>query len=230
MQAKWAHLTRFNPEEAIEIDLKKQRYKKKSDTKQQNKDLSLMDLAVKLYQRTVKDLAKQVNCSWLIMAGGTTPVYQPLGWLLNKLFKENYCDLCDQWMVTAPINLKTGHPIPISRQLWAQWAVLAWEKIPNVLVKKAWTGCGFKSLQSDPSTDLVLGSGDDTVQMIEELAGEEAVAHFLKEENEHEEFSVNEEGGVGRGAWGGRIQCSKIALCLKTWTLFGNMDMGQIWL
>ena len=36
-------------------------------------------------------------------------------------------------------------------------AVLAWGNTPDALLRKELTGCGYKSLESDPSTDLVLG-------------------------------------------------------------------------
>ena len=92
------------------------------------------------------------------MAGGTKPVFQPLYWLLNKIFKGNLCGLCNHLMITASINHKTGHPIPISRQFYLQCMVISWGGIPDALVSKAWTVCVKKALESDPSTDLVLRS------------------------------------------------------------------------
>ena len=97
-------------------------------------------------KQCVKGLVKSLDCSWKIMAGYTTPVCQSLYWLLNKLFKGKYHGLCDHWMVTAPINQKIGYPISPSHQLCAQFEVLAWEKIPDAVVGKAWTGCGYKYL------------------------------------------------------------------------------------
>ena len=53
--------------------------------------------------------------------------------------------------------------------------------IPDVLVKKARTKCGYKSLQSVTQMDLELNSRYDTVHIIEDLYGEEDVSHFLDE-------------------------------------------------
>ena len=72
---------------------------------------------------------------WEIMAGGITPKAQPLDVLINKVFKGFFCDLFEQWSLNAPLNEKSGNPLPPSRQLLAKWVVLAWAKVDKVLVK-----------------------------------------------------------------------------------------------
>ena len=78
---------------------------------------------------------------WKIMAGGITPVGQPLDKLVNKVFKGYFHDIFDKWSLTAPINAKNGIPKTPSRQLLATWVVEAWDKIPEQLCKKAWEVC-----------------------------------------------------------------------------------------
>ena len=48
----------------------------------------------------------------------------------------------DQYILTTPIG-KSGNPTPPSRQLLSTWVVEAWEEIPEELVKKSWTACGY---------------------------------------------------------------------------------------
>eukprot|EP00957_Ditylum_brightwellii_P061802 4690013-Ditylum_brightwellii.AAC.1 len=55
------------------------------------------------------------------MAGGITPKGQPLGKLVNKILKGYLCDEYDSCIFAAPINVKTGHPKPLSHQLMARW-------------------------------------------------------------------------------------------------------------
>ena len=62
----------------------------------------------------VKNLLKKVKCSCNIMTGGTTPVFHPFEWLLNKIFKENCRDICEKFMITATIYDKSSHHNPPS--------------------------------------------------------------------------------------------------------------------
>ena len=102
---------------------------------------------------------------WKIMAGGITPVGQPLDKLVNKVFKGYFHDIFDKWSLTAPINAKNGIPKTPSRQLLATWVVEAWDKVPETLCKKAWEVCGYKPEHdtdaTNTSTDIVENTEDD---------------------------------------------------------------------
>ena len=37
---------------------------------------------------------------------------------------------------------------PPSRQIFAQWVVMAWKKIPKELVQKAWSFSGYSMIQN----------------------------------------------------------------------------------
>ena len=55
----------------------------------------------------------------------------------------------------TPVNpVVTGHPFVPSRQLCVTWVVSAWERVPEALVRKAWTVGNYKTfeeLQQSPS-------------------------------------------------------------------------------
>ena len=130
-----------------------------------------------------KTLAVKDHFKWEIMAGGITPKAQPLDVLINKVWKGFFRDLFEEWSLNAPLNEKSGNPIPPSRQLLAQWVVMSWEKIPESLVKKAWEVCGYKSSQelNDEAEGgaLVTYSKKELAAFVEETMGEEASEHFL---------------------------------------------------
>ena len=67
--------------------------------------------------------------SWLIMDGGITPKAQPIDVLIKKVWKGFYRYLFEEWSLCCPLNHKSCRPHPPSRQLLAQWLVMAWEKI-----------------------------------------------------------------------------------------------------
>ena len=92
------------------------------------------------------------------MGGGITPKAQPLDALVNKIFKGFYRDNYDEYILSAPVNEKTGHPIPPSRQLMACWIVDAWGKVPCSLVTRSWIVCGYPSY-----TDLHVNINDSKI-------------------------------------------------------------------
>ena len=133
--------------------------------------------------------------AFLIMGGGVTPLVQPLDVILNKIYKGYYRELYDLYMLNAPLNDK-GHPISPSRQLCAQWAVKAWDRMPTELVVEAWKLCGCKSMEeiksgSDATNQsLTLASPKAIVQTVEKIAGGEASGHFLNPDNGDEVLSL----------------------------------------
>ena len=70
--------------------------------------------------------------------------------------KGCYRDLYDTYMLNAPVNPVTGHPFVPSHQLCAAWVVSAWERVPEALVRKAWTVGNYKTfeeLQQSPGKE-----------------------------------------------------------------------------
>ena len=63
--------------------------------------------------------------------------------VVNKVFKGYFRDCYDNYLLSAPVNAHTQHPIAPSRQQLAQWVVESWEKITKELVVKAWSACGY---------------------------------------------------------------------------------------
>ena len=82
---------------------------------------------------------------WLMMDGGITPKDQPLDILINKVFKGFFGDLFKEWLLNAPTNPKTCHPLDPFFQLLARWIVKAWAKVPKELVRKSLEVCRYKS-------------------------------------------------------------------------------------
>jgi hypothetical protein len=115
-----------------------------------------------------------------IIPGGLTPVAQPLDKVINKVFKGHFRDLYDLYILTAPIG-NTGNPKAPSRQLLATWIVEAWAKIPEELVKRSWTACGYKAQQDlTPSNEgaMVVYTDEEVGTMVEEICGEEVRTNF----------------------------------------------------
>ena len=77
-----------------------------------------------------------------MMDGGITPKAQPLDALINKIFKELFRDLFEEWSLNARTKPEIGHPLAPSCQLLAQWILKAWAKVPQELVWKSWEVCG----------------------------------------------------------------------------------------
>ena len=114
--------------------------------------------------------------SWIMMDGGITitPKAQPLDVLINKVWKGLYWDLFEEWSLCCPLNQKSGHPHPPSRQLIVQWVVMAWEKIPKELVQKAWVVSGDIMIQNledeSASKELVQYSDQELGSIVENIS------------------------------------------------------------
>ena len=101
------------------------------------------------FDNKVKAVTEPNNkISWIMMDGGITPKAQPLDVLINKVWKGFYRDLFEEWSLCCPLNQKSGHPHPPSRQLLAKWVVMAWENNPKELVQKAWVVSGYSMIQN----------------------------------------------------------------------------------
>ena len=92
--------------------------------------------------------------------------------------------------MTCPINEKTDHPYPPSRQLLATWVVEAWEKVPEDLVRKAWVVSGYPS-----GSDIEEGVRSDAIveytrrelgTMVENIAGDDAMMAWIDSANDPE--------------------------------------------
>ena len=125
-----------------------------------------------------------------IIPGGLTPEAQPLDKVVNKVFKGYFRDLYDEYILNAPVTEK-GNPKPPSRQLLATWVVKAWDMIPEELVRKAWTACGYETeeqLCSNNATQgqLVVWDESAIIKNISQICGDDAVVHYTSEENDDE--------------------------------------------
>jgi len=138
------------------------------------------------------------NLDWHMMDGGITPKAQPLDVMVNKIFKGLFRDMFEEWSLNAPIHPKSGHPLPPSRQLLAQWVVMAWEKVPEELVRKAWVVSGYTSMkdlqEKATSRELVQYSSEQLGSMVENIAGADAMMAWIDEANDTEpEFPEEED-------------------------------------
>jgi len=105
------------------------------------------------------------------MPGGLTPVAQPFDKVINKVFKAYFRDLYNLYILITPI-MPNGSPKAPSRQLLFTWVVEAWEKIPEELVKKSWTACGYpseKDLTCSNEDAIVVFSNEEIGTMVENL-------------------------------------------------------------
>ena len=156
------------------------------------------------------------------MAGGITPRAQPLDVLINKVFKGYFRDVFEAWSLCAPLNERSGNPLPPSRQLLANWVVLAWEKISPALVVKAWEVCGYKTqkqLKADAADmgAITVWSAESLGAVVEIAVGHDALTHFLNYvENLPEPMfpeDEEEEEWAGHGYENGGAQGEKKRAC-----------------
>ena len=103
---------------------------------------------------------------------------------------------------------KTACEMAPSRQLLATWTVEAWEKVPEELVRKSFTVCGYKTKEeianaNRSSSDIVTYEKEQLRKLVEEVAGSEALTLYDDPENEAEdefpEDETEDEDGVGDG-------------------------------
>lgn len=139
--------------------------------------------------KEVKDFCQSLDFLGVdIIPGGLTPETQPLDKVINKVFKGYFRDFYDEYVLNAPITEK-GNPKPPSRQLLATWVVKAWEKIPEQLVRKAWTACGYQTeeqLCSKTLGQMVVWDENAIIKNLAEICGDDAVTHYRSEENDDE--------------------------------------------
>ena len=120
----------------------------------------------------------------LILPGGLTPIGQPLSKVINKGYKGHFCDMYDQYILTAEIH--NGAPRLPSWQLLATWVVKAWDMILPELVRKLCTACGHllrEELAGDNVTNIVVAKNNEFATKVDRLYGPEARAHFDDVEN-----------------------------------------------
>lgn len=132
-----------------------------------------------------------------IMAGGITPVCQPIDMIVGKVFKGNYRDLYDDYMLTAPKDSK-GHPIIPSRQLCATWVVEAWEQVPESLICKAWELAKYKSIdeierEDNGSKEIEKLSQKDIVDAIAPVVDERILFNYFNEDNVYDVDEFDDE-------------------------------------
>ena len=71
-----------------------------------------------------------------------------------------------------------GEPAPV-RQLLSTWVVEAWEKIPEELVKKSWTVCGYpqEDVTANNKNAMMVWSEKYIGAMVEALYGPEILTN-----------------------------------------------------
>ena len=94
--------------------------------------------------KEVKDFIADLHprVSIVMIAGGLTPVAQPLDKAVNKVFKGYMREQYDEYILTCALNAK-GHQVPPTRQLCCQWIKVAWDAVPTSMCRKAWSDCGY---------------------------------------------------------------------------------------
>ena len=104
--------------------------------------------------------------------------------------------------MNAPTNPKTGHPLPPSRQILAQWIVKTWAKVPKEPVPKLWEVYGYKSTE-DLSNDLETASvavinysQEQLGTMIENSSGDDARMAWIDEAYDRQPVFPEEDNDV----------------------------------
>ena len=104
-------------------------------------------------------------------------------------------------MLNAPVNPATGHPFVPSRQLCAIWVVSAWERVPEALVRKAWTVGNYKTFEelqtshSDESSenDIIIYDQKNIVNVISEVENSsDLIQHYLAPDSIYADSEFND--------------------------------------
>ena len=88
------------------------------------------------------------------------------------------------------------------RQLFAQWIVKAWAKVPKELVQKSWEVCGYKSTEDlsneeeTSSVAVINYSQEQLGTMIENIAGYDARMAWIDEANYRQPVFPKEDNDV----------------------------------
>ena len=135
----------------------------------------------------------------LILPGGLTPEGQPLDKVINKVFKGYFRDFYDQYTLNVKLD-DNGRMRAPSRQLLAQWIVKAWEMVPEELVRKSWTACGYPSQKElESNTGAIVPYSESAVSdLVGTLCGLDARTNFHCGESGPEPyFSSSDEADSG---------------------------------
>jgi len=126
------------------------------------------------------------------MGSRITPKLQQLNLFLGKVTKGFCRDLHDAHMLNIPVNPVTGHPFVPSCQRCSTWVLAAWERVPEDLVRKAWTVGNYKTfeeLQQSPGeesseNDIVIYNQNNIIEIIAEVENsDDLIQHYLAADN-----------------------------------------------
>ena len=137
-----------------------------------------------------------------MMGGSITPKAQPLGVLMNKVFKGFFRDLFEEWSLNSPAKPNNDHPLAPSRQLLAQWIVKAWAKFPKEPVRKSWEVYGYKltedliNEEDTASVAVINYSQEQLGTMIENIAGDNTRMAWIDEANDPQPVFPKEDNDV----------------------------------
>ena len=80
-----------------------------------------------------------------IIGDRITPKLQPLDLFLDEIIKGFCRDLHDTCILNASVNPISSYSFSLSCQFYITWIVSIWERVPVVLVRKAWTIRTYKT-------------------------------------------------------------------------------------
>ena len=106
---------------------------------------------------------------------------------------KGFCrDLYDMCMLNAPINTVTDYPFVLSRRLRATWVVSVWERVPEALVRKAWTVANYKTFEElqkahgeeSQDNDIIIYEQNNIVDIIAECENSSVlIEQYLSPDN-----------------------------------------------
>ena len=83
-----------------------------------NENVKAYTSILKSGTNAISDNTKYSLCEWLVMGGGITRILQTIDKFLGKIFKGNYREYYDDYMLSATTNDK-GNTVATSHQLCA---------------------------------------------------------------------------------------------------------------